>query len=86
MKKVIFSTVAIILAGIISISCEKLDDDGSEILTIEDLLTQDNEISGWSYSGSGWVAGSITELTEYINGMAETYQKYGFEEAAQQSY
>jgi len=86
MRKTIFISIVVALTGISIYSCEKLDDDGDEILTIEDLLTQNNEISGWSYSGSGWVAGSITELTEYINGMAETYQKYGFEEAAQQSY
>jgi len=78
--------------GIMAISmmiyagCEKSNSDDDEILTIEDLLTQNSEITGWSYSGSGWVASSITELTEYINGMAETYQKYGFQEAAQQSY
>jgi hypothetical protein len=66
--------------------CEKTTSDDDEILTIEDLLTKNNEITGWTYSGSSWVASTITELTTYINGIAETYQKYGFEEAAQQSY
>jgi uncharacterized protein (DUF1330 family) len=67
------------------IECEK-STSSSEILTIEDLLTQSSEITGWSYSGTGWTASSMTELTEYINGMAETYDKYGFQQAAQQSY
>jgi len=78
--------VVLFAVGVFS-GCEKSSssDDG-EILTIEDLLTKNNEITGWSYSGTSWVASSITELTVYINGIAETYQKYGFEEAAQQSY
>lgn len=74
------------IAFLSMVGCEKSETTDSEILTIEDLLTQDNEITGWSYSGSGWTASSITELSEYINGMAETYNQYGFEEAAQQSY
>ncbi len=89
MKKTakLITLVAVVFGSLfIYASCEKNTDSDDVILTIEDLLTKDSEITGWEYSGSGWVATGITELTEYINGMAETYQKYGFEEAAQQSY
>ncbi len=71
---------------IICFSCSKSSGTENEILTIEDLLVQNSEITGWSYSGVSWVASSISELTEYINGMAEIYQKHGFIEGAQRSY
>lgn len=77
----------ILLALILFFGCEKSNPtESDEIVTIEDILVQNNEITGWSYSGVNWVANSITELTEYINGMAEIYQKHGFTEGAQQSY
>jgi hypothetical protein len=75
----------IVVLVLLSMSCTK-SDSSNEILTIEDLLVDNNEITGWSTSGTSWTASSITELTEYINGMAETYDQYGFQEAAQQSY
>jgi len=65
---------------------EKQTTGVEEILTIEDLLVENNEITGWSYSGTNWTAGSIPELTTYINGAADIYQRHGFEEAAHQSY
>jgi hypothetical protein len=60
--------------------------DDNEIILIEDLLVENNEITGWTYSGTGWVANNITELTIYINGLAELYQRHGFVEAAHQTY
>ena len=45
-----------------------------------------HEITGWSHSGPGWEARSISELTVYINGLAEVYQRHGFEEGAHQAY
>jgi len=72
---------------IISSGCSKdnaTDDNG--IILIEDLLVENNEITGWTYSGTNWVANNITELTTYINGLAELYQSHGFVEAAHQAY
>ena len=77
----------LMLAVMLSLGCSKSSTTGNdEVLTIEDLLVKNNEIAGWSYSGVSWVANNISELTEYINGMAEIYQKHGFTEGAQQSY
>jgi len=80
----------LILLGLIifiGVGCEKSEsNEDDEVLTIEDLLVKDNEITGWSYAGVRWVANNITELTEFINGGAEIYQNHGFKEATQQSY
>lgn len=85
----LFSHAILILALILSLGCgtkQPTESESEAILTIEDLLVKNNEITGWSYSGVSWVANNISELTEYINGMAEIYQRHGFEEGAQQSY
>ena len=83
MKKLSFMTLVIALClGCSKSSPTKVD----EVLSIEDFLVKNNEITSWSYSGVNWVANSVSELSEYINGMAETYQKHGFTEGAQQSY
>jgi len=83
----------LILLLVLGTGCDKKEDNnddngnsGGTVLTIEDLLIKDNEITGWPYSGVGWTANNITELTEQINGGAEIYQKHGFKEAAHQSY
>jgi hypothetical protein len=76
-----------IIILILSSGCSKdnaTDDNGAVL--VEDLLVENNEITGWTYSGAGWVAHNITELTTYINGLAELYQRHGFVEAAHQSY
>jgi len=60
--------------------------ENTSAISTEDLLLKDNEISGWSYTGARWVANDFAELTIYINGMAEIYQRHGFVDAAHQSY
>lgn len=65
---------------------EKGVTENDEILLIQDLLVDNGELTGWVYSGTSWSAASISELTTFINGAAEIYQRYGFEEAAYQSY
>ena len=70
----------------LNLACSKQATKGEGLLAIEDLLVRDNEITGWSHSGPGWEARSIAELTVYINGLAEIYQRHGFAEGAQQSY
>ena len=71
---------------LLSFTCSKQVTRSDEILSIEDLLVKNSEITGWSYSGAGWVANSISELTIYINGLAEIYQRHGFREAGHQTY
>jgi len=56
------------------------------VKSIEDLLVKNNEITGWTYSGAGWVANNISELTNYIDGLADVFQRYGFNEASYQLY
>jgi hypothetical protein len=75
--------VTVVFAGL---SCGSGSDGDDDTLIIEDLLVRNNEITGWTYSGSGWTAGSISELTIYIDGKAEVYQRHGFVEAAYQAY
>jgi hypothetical protein len=67
-------------------TCSKDSTNTNEVITIEDLLVKNNEITGWIYGGVRWMANSITELTTYINGLADVFQRYGFVEAAHQSY
>jgi hypothetical protein len=84
MKSMInYSALAVIF--IIVNGCTK-DPGNNNTLTIEDMLVRNNEITGWSYSGSGWVANNGSELTQQIDGGAELYIKYGFTEAANQLY
>ncbi len=75
------------LALSILFSCSKESNNtNQDKQAIQDLLVKDNEITGWNYVGSGWIANNISELTTYIDGMADLYQKYGFLEAAYQKY
>lgn len=79
----IFLAIGLVLC----IGCsEKGVTENDEIMLIEDLLVDNGELTGWVYGGTNWSAASITELTTFINGMAEVYQRHGFEEAAFQSY
>jgi hypothetical protein len=70
---------------LVSAGCTK-DTGNNTVLTIEDMLVKNNEITGWIYSGSGWIANNGSELTQQIDGGAELYIKYGFSDAAYQLY
>jgi hypothetical protein len=65
---------------------ESTTDPSTSKKAIDALLVKNGEISGWSYGGSAWVANNISELTTYIDGAADTYQRHGFVEAAHQEY
>jgi hypothetical protein len=75
----IFISVAVLLG------CKK-SSPTEQAKTIDDLLVKNNEIAGWSYSGAGWTANTIADLTNYIDGAAPVYQRHGFIEAAHQRY
>jgi hypothetical protein len=60
--------------------------ESTSIISTKDLLAKDNEVYGWLFAGSSWVADNFSELTTYINGMAEIYQRHGFVDAAHQTY
>lgn len=77
--------IIIVAAGLLFYGCTK-ETGNNGALTIEDLLVKNNEITSWTYSGSGWIANNSSELTHHINGGAELYIKYGFIEAASQNY
>lgn len=81
-----FCLITSILLTILVLACSKDSTNTNEIITTEDLLVKNNEITGWVYGGERWMANSITELTTYINGLADVFQRYGFVEAAHQSY
>ena len=84
--KNIFS-IAICFFLVLSFACsKKKSTNNTEVLSIEDTLVDNNEITGWSYAGAGWTANNISELTTKINGMAEIFQRHGFVEAAHRKY
>jgi hypothetical protein len=62
------------------------DNNGESLLTLEDILIKDNEISGWVTGGNSWIANSSGDLSSYINGEATIYTIRGFVEAALQEY
>jgi hypothetical protein len=68
--------------------CKKnsTDPNNGKVKTISERLPQNGEIAGWTFSGSGWTANNITDLTNYIDGAAPAYQRHGFIEAAHQKY
>jgi hypothetical protein len=77
--------LATLLVGFTACS-DKQTTDNDDLVAIDDLLVRNNEITGWTYSGTGWVANNISELTTHIDGLAEIYERHGFVEAAHQSY
>lgn len=79
-------TLVILAFAIILIACGKETTKNSAVLSIEDLMVKNNEITGWTHSGQRWLASNISELTTYINGEAEIYQRHGFTEAIQQGF
>jgi hypothetical protein len=84
MNKII-SISLLLLFVISSFQCKK-DTSKSSAMSIEDMLVKNNEITGWAYSGAGWVASSGSELTHYIDGGSELFIKHGFIEASNQVY
>lgn len=58
----------------------------TQLSTPEDILIRDNEISGWSRTGNGWIANSSGDLNNAINGEAAIYTVRGFVEGAMQEY
>jgi hypothetical protein len=68
-------------------ACSKKSSTDPAINTVEDLLLKSDAISGWSRSGSGWVANNDQQLFEgAIDGAAPDYIQNGFEEGAGQNY
>jgi hypothetical protein len=85
----IFKLIVICIAIMLFFDgCKKnsTDSNNSQTKTITERLTQNGEIAGWTFSGSGWTAYNITDLTTYIDGAAPLYQRHGFIEAAYQKY
>jgi len=76
----------ILVLVIIFANCDKNETTNPEPLIITDLLIKDNEISGWSRSGSSWLANSSGDLNNAINGEAVIYTSRGSVEAAMQEY
>jgi hypothetical protein len=83
MNKIIVFSFLLLAVG--SFHCKK-DTSKSAAMSIEDMLVKNNEITGWAYSGAGWVASSGSELTHYIDGGSEFFIKHGFIEASNQDY
>lgn len=84
MKAVIL--ILALLLMMFFLTCHKSATKQNELIAIEDALVKNNEIAGWTYAGQRWVANNVSELTTYIDGLAEIYQRHGFVEAASQSY
>lgn len=85
----IFKILAVCIAVILFYEgCKKnsTDSGNNQTKTISERLIQNSEIAGWTFSGSGWTADNITDLTKYIDGAAPIYQRHGFIEAAYQKY
>jgi len=86
MKKQVFNIIILFLLVSILPSCEKSTTSNSA-KTIEDLLVKNNEITGWTYSGAGWVAYNATEISQQIDGAIVVYQRYSNDiEATFQAY
>lgn len=84
-----FAAALLVALTLAVASCDKKTTEptaSAPAVSIEDYLVKNNEITGWTYGGAGWVANNISELTTHINGAAEIYQRHGFMEAASQAY
>ncbi len=82
--------VFIVLVVLIISGCSKKDEPTQPtVVSTQDLLPRDKEISNWSkQSGSdgGWFATNTTQLQEKIDGGFELFANHGFVEAAMQKY
>lgn len=84
MMKILIPCLMILI--IIIFSCTKDPTKTDEIVSIEDLLVKNNEISGWQYGNESWIANNYQDLYNEIDGGAEVYNQHGFIEAANQTY
>jgi hypothetical protein len=86
MKKTVL-IVLIVFLGAAAVGCSKKKSSNPEQTVLDpiDLLPKAGEISGWSPQGDAeeWVGDA---LYQPINGEAEIYMRYGFQEAAFQDY
>jgi len=84
--KSFLTQITVTLFLILSFAFSMKTAESETILSTKDLLIENNEITGWSPGGPGWLANNISELTTYIDGMAEIYLRHEFEEAAHRTY
>jgi hypothetical protein len=84
----VLKRIVILMAVVLAFQACKKDSssDPGTTKAIDAFLVRNNEIAGWTYTGSAWTANNVSELTTYIDGMADTYQRHGFVEAAHQDY
>ena len=82
-KFVVFFVIILMVA--LPVSCSKDKGTNPEDKDPVDLLPKAGDISGWTPQGAPeeWVG---DDLYQPINGAAEIYIRYGFEEAAFQDY
>ena len=76
-----FIIIAVCLSG-----CSKDSSTNATPVTTEDIITRDDEISGWNRAGGSWTANTSGELNTHINGEEPVYTRHGFVEAAMQRY
>ena len=81
-----FPGLYLLLLVVVLSGCSKDSITNSKAVSPEDILTKDDEISGWKRSGESWTANSSGELNTYINGEEPVYTRHGFIEAAMQKY
>lgn len=78
--------ICLFLACLSSAGCSKDSGTNAKPVTPEDILTRDDEISGWRRAGGSWTASSSGELNANIDGEEPVYTRHGFVEAAMQRY
>lgn len=89
MRRIFRSILPILVVPLVlGLACsEKSSTGGGGAVDVEDLLVKNNEITGWTYSRTGWVARNSEQLYGVINGAGEPYvEDYGFVEGAGQEY
>ncbi|MDP2981929.1 MAG: hypothetical protein Q8O92_01195 [Candidatus Latescibacter sp.] len=78
--------IFLFLLSVTLFNCSKDSVTNSKPVTVEDILTRDDEISGWKRGGVSWTAGSSGELNTHIDGEEPLYTRNGFIEAAMRRY
>lgn len=83
-------TTFFILFSIFIFGCSKKDQPTQpSVVSTQDLLPRDKEISNWSRSSAdnaSWLAVNTTQLQEKIDGGFELFANHGFVEAAMQQF